>query len=205
MLKKKRRSKMDINKNQIQKTILEKFEAEAHEFQPHPQAIIKGLQLHQNHEFGFLLITFRLDQTRRWNGLSEAQDAQILEVLDDLSAKRKIKILRAEITRDIHFNDVKFIAEIGRGVLQPRHAVVGWEVGYKSLYWQPGRAMTKKEFDSFNPIVKPSKVVKNIRARRDRHFKVRFGSSNEMTILRKLHREALVKEIADKQAMVARK
>jgi len=187
-------------KRNIQKIILEKLE-EAYDFQPHPQAKIKGLQLIQNQEFGFLLRTFRLDQARAWCGLTEAHDAQILAVLDDLSAKRKIKVLRAGISREMNHNDIGFIAEIGRGIQQPRHIVVGWEISNKYYYWQPGRAMTKKEFDNFNPIVKLSDFVENLKKKRDHYFRQRFGHSREMEILRKLHRQALLEKIADKRAL----
>ncbi len=170
------------------------------DFIPHDSAKIKGIIPEPAQEFGFLFRKFTLDQVRKWCDLGEYEDPKILQILDEMSAKRQIKIFRCETNKDLHHNDIGLVAELGRGLREA--TVSGMKIVEVIYYWQPGKALSQKDFLwGDHTILKPSERVKELREIRDRHFKERFGRI-DFEIENRLHREDLIEEVRFKEAVL---
>jgi hypothetical protein len=162
------------------------------EFILHETAKIKGFYPKQTQETGFLFQTFTLFWMLRRTGLSEGDQYKVWEVLDDLSAKRQLKIFRCEISKNLNVNDIGMIAEIGKAARE-------WGLGspkiiHQFFYWQPGKALSQIEFLSGErTIIKPSETVAELREHRDQVFRRRFGW-RDFEIEKQLHQEKLEAE-----------
>jgi hypothetical protein len=188
-----------MDRKRIKKAIIENFEVRF-DFVPHPSAKIKGVYPRADQELGFLFRKFTLDQIRQWCGLSENDDAIILGVLDDMSAKRQIKIFRCEISRHLHYNDVGLVAEIGRGLEETTDH--GKRIVKTIFYWQTGRALSQKDFlEGDHTVLKPSEQIKELRRRRDEHFRQAFGWNREAEIEKEIHSESLLEEAKFKESI----
>lgn len=182
---------MNEELKQIKQIITQNLE-EKFEFIPHETAKIKGFYPKQTQEIGFLFQTFTLFWMLKWTGLSEGDQDKVWEVLDDLSAKRQIKIFGCQIRKDLNVNDIGMISEVGKAARE-------WGLGSPKIinqlfYWQQGEALSQIEFSSGDrTIEKPSEVVKMLREHRDQVFRRRFGWK-DFEIEKQLHQEKLEAE-----------
>jgi hypothetical protein len=184
---------MDKDIREIKKIITENLEDNL-EFIPHETARIKDFSPNHRQETGFLFRTFTLFWMLNWTKLSEGDQDNIWEVLDELSAKRQIKIFRCEIARELNVKDIGLMAEIGKGIKE-------WGSGapiiiHKFFYWQPGNALSKTEYTSGGKTIeKPSELVRELREQRDIEFRRAFGWRN-FEIERQLNRQEVEAEAA---------
>jgi hypothetical protein len=192
---------MNLSKRQIKEIILQKL-SESFQFEPDDNAQIKGIKLEPAHQPGRLFRKFKLSNCRLWCELNENFDMEILDTLNALAVRKKIKILDVSITRDLHWNDILFWSELGLAVVQPRKNVFGFEFVVKQLYWDkpfPAHQSTGCKM--------PLNEVKRIREKRDEFFRKRFGQSNELEVEKELHHETLLAntELANAQISIAKK
>jgi len=182
---------MNEELKRIKQIITQNLE-EKHEFIPHETAKIKGFYPKQTQETGFLFKTFTLFWLLKWTGLSEGDQDKVWKALDDLAAKRQIKIFRCEISRNLNVKDIGMIAEVGKAARE-------WGLGspkiiHQFFYWEPGKALSEADFSSGGKTVfQPSKAVAELREHRDLVFRRRFGW-RDFEIEKQLHLEKLEAE-----------
>ncbi len=172
----------------IKKIILEAL-TEQLEFYPHPDArrnyYPQGLE-----EVGYLIRRLTLFWVLSWTGLDESDQYKIWSIFDDLSTKRQLKIVNIAIDKHLSANDILMIAEVGTGVRT-------WEDGgrkiiHKAFYWE--HPLSEEEIKS-RGITKPSDVIEQLRAERDKVFKNTFGGHRDFEIEKRLDLEMMQAEV----------
>jgi hypothetical protein len=154
-------------------------------------------------EVGFLLRYFRLSEIRKFlerPDRSEAEDSDILSVLDKLSASHKLKIISAEIKKFCHVSDISFTAEIGTGVREIRSP---WTIPKLfDIHFYRDEPLNPKSFQwGDRTILVPSERIAQLRERRDLQFQKVFGWK-DLGLESRLHREDLEDEIKLKTAVL---
>jgi hypothetical protein len=128
-------------------------------------------------DIGFLLRFFKLSEIRKLlerPDRSEAEDSDILSVLDKFSSARKLKVIACEIKKFCHVSDISFTAEIGTGVREIRSP---WTIPkFYEIVWYLDKPLDKSNYLFGNRTIENvTERVQKLRDRRDQVFRKVFG------------------------------
>jgi hypothetical protein len=156
-------------------------------------------------EKGAAFKSFTLDELRRLTGRKhgdESQDQPLLDFLDSLSRRRRIKILRIRPRAELHFTDVEILCEIGEAIRRHGTGTIPTVELSRSYFDNP---LSKAEIPEGSAILLPSQVILRIRVARDSRFSSNFGKPDGGGALLAEIRQAQESQKADLLAAALRK
>jgi hypothetical protein len=96
----------------------------------------------------------------------------LLSFLDKSVEKGKLRILRIYPRRELHWRDLQIVAEIGRATRKHSRVPIP-TVELSRFYFD--HPLTEQELQEGGFIERPSEVIKQLWAARDRRFEENFG------------------------------
>jgi hypothetical protein len=146
----------------------------------------------QADEVVVLMREFTLHDLRKLCGFvageSETHDKIVLDVIDELSAHRKLKVWYVGIPKGVHHTDIFFKAQVGAGIRNSKIRLSEFE-------WNLNKPLSDKAFLVGGlTCVRPSEDVKAVRSVRDRVFSKRFPKPTDYEAMKKERRAEAAEE-----------